>query len=138
MDTDRIKGAAQQVGGKVQRAVGEVADDPELQGEGVVRQVAGKAQNIYGQVKDSLPDVADAAASYAGKAQDIYGQVKDNLPDVADTAASYAGTAYDRGDQYARRGISLARREIETYPMSAVILAGTVGYLLAMLLHGRR
>ena len=113
MDTDRIKGTAQDVGGKVQKAVGDFTGDAGTQAQGMVRQVAGKAQDLYGQVKDSLPDVADAASEYAG-------------------------TAYDRGDDYARRGVSLARREIEEYPLSAVLLAGAIGYVIAMLLHGRR
>jgi len=32
---------------------------------------------------------------------------------------------------------TLARKEIEEYPLVAVLLAGAVGYLLAMVLHGR-
>ncbi len=113
MNSDRIEGTVREMGGRLERAAGDVTGDGDTQAQGVVRQFAGKAQDIYGQVKDSLPDVADAASDYAG-------------------------TAYDRGDQYARRGMSLARREIEQYPLSAVLLVGAVGYLLAMLLHGRR
>jgi uncharacterized protein YjbJ (UPF0337 family) len=113
MNSDRIKGTAQDLAGRAQQAVGDVADDQDLQGQGIVRQFTGKAQNIYGQVKDSLPDVADAASDYAG-------------------------TAYSQSGDYARRGADLARREIEEFPLAAVLLAGAVGYLLAMVVHGRR
>jgi uncharacterized protein YjbJ (UPF0337 family) len=116
MNSDRIEGTAREMGGKLERAAGNVVGDGDTQASGVVRQIAGKAQDIYGQVKDSIPDVTG----------------------VTDAASDYAGTAYDRGDHYARRGMSLARREIEQYPLSAVLLVGAVGYLLAMLLHGRR
>ena len=112
MNSDRIEGTVRDAGGKLERAVGDITGDAGTQAQGVVRQ-------------------------FTGKAQDLYGQVKDSLPDVADSAADYAGTAYDRGDQYARRGVGLARREIEQYPLSAVLLAGAVGYLVGMVLHGR-
>lgn len=114
MNSDRVEGTTRDIGGKVQRAVGDLTGDANTQVQGVVRQISGKAQDLYGQVRDSIPD------------------------NVADTAADYAGTFYDRGDDYARRGVRLARREIEEFPLSAVLLAGAVGYLLGMLLHSRR
>jgi uncharacterized protein YjbJ (UPF0337 family) len=113
MDTDRIKGTAQELGGKLEKAAGDLTDDTGTQASGVIRQVAGRAQDLYGQAKDSLPDVMD-------------------------TASGYANQAYDQSGHYARRGVGFARKEIEEYPMVAVLLAGAIGYLLALLIHGGR
>ena len=150
MDTDRIKGTLQDAAGKVQKTVGDLAGDKSDQAEGALRQVAGKAQDLYGQAKDKLPDAVsdyatnasqqaqDAARQVAGKAQDLYGQAQDRWPGVANVANDYAASAYDQTGEYARRGVSLARKEIEEYPLAAILLAGAVGYLAAVVLHSRR
>ena len=113
MDTDRIKGAAQDFGGKVQETVGRVAGDQKTQVEGVVRQIVGQGQDLYGQAKDTVRDVTD------------------NFGD-------YANQAYDNSGDYASRGAQVARQEIGEHPLTSVVLAGAVGYLLAMIIHGRR
>jgi hypothetical protein len=44
---------------------------------------------------------------------------------------------YDRGDHYARHGLSLVRRQTRGQPLAAVVLAGLCGYGLALLLRRR-
>lgn len=56
MDTDRIKGAAEQVKGSVKEAIGKVTGDTKLQAEGTVEKTAGKAQNAVGGAKDTVRD----------------------------------------------------------------------------------
>ncbi len=58
--------------------------------------------------------------------------------DVADNAGSYARDAYDRGGSYLREGREAVGSRVEENPLIALVLAGAVGYGLALLLHGRR
>jgi uncharacterized protein YjbJ (UPF0337 family) len=54
MVQDQLEGAAQQVAGKVQDAVGALTGDAGLQGEGKLRQAAGNLQQSYGQTVDNV------------------------------------------------------------------------------------
>jgi uncharacterized protein YjbJ (UPF0337 family) len=54
MDTDRIKGSAQQAKGTVKETVGKVTGDAKLESEGKADKVAGKVQNAIGGLKDTL------------------------------------------------------------------------------------
>jgi len=61
MDKDRIAGAAKDVAGKVEGAVGDMAGNAQTQAEGRAREAAGTVQNLYGQAKDAARDAGDAA-----------------------------------------------------------------------------
>ncbi|GJE29527.1 CsbD family protein [Methylobacterium organophilum] len=117
VDTDRIVGAAKDVGGRVQGAVGDAVGSNRASLEGRYREAEGRVQQAYGQAKDTLRDVAD---------------------DVGD----YAGDAYDRvrqhGGTYLRDGRAAVESRVEESPFLALLIAGAVGYGLALLLHGRR
>ena len=56
VDTDRITGAAKELGGKVQGAVGDLTASQRDSVEGRARQAAGQAENLYGQAKDTVRD----------------------------------------------------------------------------------
>lgn len=112
MDPDRIKGAAQDFGGKVQEAAGKVFGDTGTQAEGLVRQAAGKGQNVYGQAKDALSSAADSATDYANQ-------------------------AYRSAGPQAERGTRAVRERVGDNPLTAVLIAGAIGYLLALAIHGR-
>lgn len=113
MDTDRIKGVAQELGGKVQETVGRLAGDHDTQAEGLVREVAGAAQNLYGRAKDGVRDAAD-------------------------TVGDYADRAYDRGTRVVSGSSRTVADEVGEHPLTALAVAGAVGYLLALLVHSRR
>ena len=53
MDNDRIKGAANNVKGKVKTGVGKALGDEKLKNEGRADQVKGKIQNTVGGIKDA-------------------------------------------------------------------------------------
>lgn len=53
MDTDRIKGAGNEILGKARQAVGDLTNDSRLQGQGVVDEAVGAAQRTFGQAKDA-------------------------------------------------------------------------------------
>ena len=52
----RVTGIGSQLGGKLKQGVGYVADDRELQGEGVVDEVAGKIKDAAGQAAHAVSD----------------------------------------------------------------------------------
>lgn len=57
MNEDQIRGAANTVGGRVQRAAGALAGDHGLEAEGAVRETAGRVQAKAGEAVDSVRDV---------------------------------------------------------------------------------
>ena len=56
---DKLKGAANQVAGKIKRGVGEATDDPELKGEGELQEAKGKLQKALGDAKSAVKKAAD-------------------------------------------------------------------------------
>jgi uncharacterized protein YjbJ (UPF0337 family) len=131
MDSDRITGAAQQIGGKVQDVVGRVTGDHGLRAEGMLDEAAGTARNLYGQAKDGLRDAADTVTDYAGMAQD-------RVHRAVDAVSDHASHAYQDGRQRLRGGARAVENQIEDHPLMGLMIAGTVGYLLGVLLHMRR
>lgn len=61
MDSDRIKGKADDVAGRVKRQVGEWTGDTETQAEGAAQQVKGKVENAWGKTKDAVREATDDA-----------------------------------------------------------------------------
>ena len=52
-DKDVIKGQLKNAEGHVQKAVGDLTDNPKLQAEGTVNKLAGSAQETVGHLKDA-------------------------------------------------------------------------------------
>lgn len=107
MDKDRIAGSAKDFAGKVEGAVGNLAGDTQTQASGQAREAAGTVQNIYGQAKDAARDVGEAAVSYAKDAMD--------------------------SDVY-RDGSRAVAQQVKDNPFGALLLAGGIGFTLAMML----
>jgi uncharacterized protein YjbJ (UPF0337 family) len=61
MDSDRIKGKADDIAGRAKRQVGEWTGDTETQSEGAAQQVKGKVENAWGKAKDAVRDATDDA-----------------------------------------------------------------------------
>jgi uncharacterized protein YjbJ (UPF0337 family) len=59
MDQDRVRGAAKRVKGSVKRAIGKVTGDRKTQAEGAAEQVIGKGQSAVGGTKDSVRDAVN-------------------------------------------------------------------------------
>ncbi len=56
VDENEIEGAARDLGGKVQDAVGGLTGDASTQAEGKWNQAAGKAQKTFGAAADEIRD----------------------------------------------------------------------------------
>lgn len=91
VDENRIEGAARNMGGKLQDAVGGLTGDTATQARGKVSQTAGNAQNA--------------------------------LRSAADTATEWSGTVADT---------------VKDRPLTALLIALSVGYVLRMLRHTSR
>jgi uncharacterized protein YjbJ (UPF0337 family) len=59
MNKDRVEGKLKDVGGRVERQVGEWTGDADKQAHGAAKQVEGKVQNAWGKVKDAGKRAAD-------------------------------------------------------------------------------
>lgn len=59
MDQNRYEGAAREMGGKVEEAVGDLAGDAKMQVQGKIDQVAGSVQNSYGAAMEELQDLGE-------------------------------------------------------------------------------
>ncbi|GEP00764.1 CsbD family protein [Methylobacterium haplocladii] len=132
VDTDRVIGGAKDLGGKVQGAVGDALGTSRESVEGRYREAEGKAQQAYGQAKDKARDVAEDVGDYVG---DAYERGSDYARDAYDRGSDYARDAYDRGGEYVRDGHRAVTSRVEENPMVALLIAGAVGYGLALLLH---
>jgi uncharacterized protein YjbJ (UPF0337 family) len=109
MDKDRVAGSTKDFVGKVEGAVGDIADDARTQAAGRAREASGTVQNLYGQAKDAAREATDAAASYA----------KD---------------AYDNGGETLRDGSQAVAKKVQDNPLGALLVAGGVGFALALML----
>src|SRR3981189_1755836 len=109
MGKDRIAGSAKDVAGKVESAVGDMADDTKTQAAGRAREASGTVQNLYGQAKDAARDAGDAAVSYA----------KD---------------AYENSGDTFREGSEVVAKKVQDNPLGALLVAGGIGFALAMLM----
>jgi uncharacterized protein YjbJ (UPF0337 family) len=113
MDENRFEGTAKQVGGKVQGAYGDAVGSDKHSAEGRLRDGEGAAQDLYGQGLDA----ARAAAAEARR---------------------YATDLYANAGSYARDGSEIARRQVHDHPLSSLLIAGFIGFMLGMNLRDRR
>jgi uncharacterized protein YjbJ (UPF0337 family) len=70
MDSDRFKGKAKDVAGRVERQAGEWTGNEDMQAEGTKNQVAGKVQNTAGKIKDAGRDALDRLKNDADRDED--------------------------------------------------------------------
>jgi uncharacterized protein YjbJ (UPF0337 family) len=58
MNKDQVKGAAKDIGGKIQEEAGKLVGSEEQQAKGLANQVEGKVQQKVGDLKEALKDIA--------------------------------------------------------------------------------
>lgn len=128
MNGDRVVGAAKELGGKAESALGDAIGDTKLQADGVVDQVKGAAQQVYGQAKDVAAEYTDQARELAG------GAIERGRRYVDEGMDRYPAEA----ERYYREGRKAVAQQIEHSPLASILIAGAVGYALALLVHSRR
>jgi uncharacterized protein YjbJ (UPF0337 family) len=152
VDTDRITGAAQALGGKLQGAVGDLTGSRRDSVEGRAREAAGQAENLYGQAKDTARDaaehVADTARDLGGRIRDTVGglvgsddveqRARRAAHDGYESASDFAEDAYARGRHALRRGSHEVGDQVAAYPLASLLVAGAVGFGLGLLVSASR
>ena len=96
--------------------------------------ITGSANEIKGQVKEGFGnltgDTKTQAEGYAdqlgGAAQRTLGQARDTLRDAADSLQEQAGSIGEYIDE-----------TIHERPLTALLAAGAIGYVLSLLIHRR-
>jgi uncharacterized protein YjbJ (UPF0337 family) len=165
VDTNRITGAAREIGGKVQSALGDLTGSKHDSVEGRAREAQGAAENLYGQAKDTVHDAADRVAQTArdvgGKvrdavddlgssnevgerarqtrdaAEDYYSRAERSVRHAADAVYDSAEDAYENGGRYIRQGGRDVSHRVGEHPIAALLIAGLLGYGVGLLIHGR-
>lgn len=61
MNKNEVAGKAEQMKGSVKRKVGEITDNPRLEGEGMADQVTGKVREKVGTVERKVDEAMDDA-----------------------------------------------------------------------------
>lgn len=112
MDKNRIEGAAKELGGKAQGAFGDAVNSDRDSVQGRVREAEGAARNLYGQGRDAIRDATDEATRYASG-------------------------LYDDAKPYVRDGSRAVRQQVHENPISALFVAGVIGFLLGLILRDR-
>ncbi|MGA9584381.1 MAG: CsbD family protein [Terracidiphilus sp.] len=62
MNDDKIKGTLDDAAGRAKRQVGEWTGDTQTQAEGAAQQVKGKAEKAVGNVRDAIKNATDRSA----------------------------------------------------------------------------
>jgi uncharacterized protein YjbJ (UPF0337 family) len=57
MNKDQVKGAAKDIGGKIQEEAGKLIGSEDQQAKGLANQVEGKVQQKIGDLKEAIKDV---------------------------------------------------------------------------------
>jgi len=138
MNEKRATGFVQEVKGDVQQGIGTLTGDVRSQVEGRIDQSLGRLQASYGDAREKLSDAARASATLVGQAAK---EVTDQASTAVRNAASQAThKASEIGDQLyasgARRTEALSRT-VEEQPLTALLVAGAIGYGLSFLIHRR-
>ena len=117
MDTDRIKGAARELYGRGEEAVGALMGDKETRARGVLDEVAGKAQGAMGRAGEALQET------------------------VGETMASGREFMHRRGGHmqggHMQGGHMRGGGMMRSPPIVALLIAASAGFALAWMMHAR-
>jgi uncharacterized protein YjbJ (UPF0337 family) len=111
MNENRIEGAAKVVGGRFQKATGEILEDREMWVRGGVREGVGHVQETAGSAQEMLEEAVEHVKSAASTAGKVYGSV--------------SGFAHELG------------QIIEERSFLSVGVAAAIGLLAGLLIAGR-
>ncbi len=96
--------------------------------------ITGTADELKGKVKAGIGDLTGDTKTHAegyadqlgGRAQRTFGQARDTLRDAADSLQDQAGSLGEYLDE-----------TIQERPLTALLAAGAIGYVLSLLIHRR-
>jgi uncharacterized protein YjbJ (UPF0337 family) len=83
MNEHRTMGAARNVGGRVEEAIGRATGDTKSQVQGAMDRAQGAAENLYGQTKDAANDAAEGLRKTAHSFEDTLRNTIEDKPYMA-------------------------------------------------------
>jgi uncharacterized protein YjbJ (UPF0337 family) len=83
MNEHRTMGAARNVGGRVEEAIGRATGDTKTQVQGAMDRAQGAAENLYGQTKDAANDAAEGLRKTAHSFEDTLRNTIEDKPYMA-------------------------------------------------------
>ena len=92
MNSDQVKGKANQVVGKVKQGAGELTGSDKMANEGVIDQVKGAAQETWGNAKDA---VHESAKTREAERQHKTNEMRDNVANKVEDASNRANEKID-------------------------------------------
>jgi len=94
--TDKMKGVANQAGGKVKEGVGKAIGNEQMQVEGLAQQAKGKIQKKVGEAKSTVKDMADKRLSLQKRITELSDQRSSFVRDESKKQATTNKNAFDR------------------------------------------
>jgi uncharacterized protein YjbJ (UPF0337 family) len=92
MNSDQVKGKANQVVGKVKQGAGELTGNDRLANKGVVDQAKGAVQETWGNVKDA---VHETGKTHEAERQHKANETRDNISHKVENAKNNANEKID-------------------------------------------
>lgn len=92
MNSDQIKGKANQVVGKVKQGAGEAVGNDRMANDGVIDQVKGAAQETWGNAKDAAHETAK---THEAERQHKNAEMRDNVSNKVEDAKNGANEKID-------------------------------------------
>lgn len=92
--------------------------------------VMDSARNVGEQIKSAVSSTADRAQDLAQRA------ASEQVQDLAHRAGEQASIAADVAYEQGTRAAEYVKRNVEEYPLTALLVAGMIGYGIAYLVHG--
>jgi ElaB/YqjD/DUF883 family membrane-anchored ribosome-binding protein len=90
------------------------------------------------QPRAGVSSAASVPAAAAGQAEETLGEAGEAVQQAARQAWSQAGDVADNMLSAGRDAAQAASRHVEEQPLLAVIVGFVLGYIAALLVHGRR
>lgn len=118
--SDEFEGAARNLGGKLEGAVGSVTGDSKTQAQGKVDEVVGQAQQAYGDAKEKV----SAAAGDAGA------RLSDVTSKVGAQASELGGQVYEQGGKAVKYVEDYVREEPVAVMLGVAAIGVLIGYLI--------
>lgn len=97
----------------------------------MVRDVGERVNEAATMARNAGEQAWSAVSDAGSTAQDLARQARDQAAAASDTLFQASDTLYQEG---ARAGVYL-RRNVNEYPLAAVLISGAIGYLAAYLIH---
>lgn len=72
-----------------------------------------------------------------GSAQNLYDQGRDAVREAGEEASQYASELYENAGAYAQQGRKIMRQKVRESPLSMLLVAGLIGFVLGLSARGR-